>query len=129
MVYDARKILPGLVLFVLVLAWPAIYTAALGTGRDRPVLEMVTAEKQCLESTDFMRRQHMTLLKNDWRETVVRKGARDYAAADGKVYPMSLTKTCLGCHPNKANFCDRCHNYVAVKPACWNCHIVPEEVR
>jgi hypothetical protein len=40
---------------------------------------------------------------------------------------MSLTNTCLDCHPNKDTFCDRCHNYMAVSPYCWDCHIVPEQ--
>ena len=29
---------------------------------------------------------------------------------------MSLTRTCMDCHSNKAEFCDRCHNYLAVRP-------------
>ena len=27
---------------------------------------------------------------------------------------MSLSNTCLDCHSNKAEFCDRCHNYASV---------------
>ena len=29
--------------------------------------------------------------------------------ADGRPVTMSLTGTCLACHPNKKEFCDRCH--------------------
>jgi hypothetical protein len=36
---------------------------------------------------------------------------------------MSLSNTCLDCHSNKAEFCDRCHNYASVSPYCWDCHI------
>ena len=37
---------------------------------------------------------------------------------------MSLTEHLPeACHANKAEFCDRCHNYAAVKPYCWDCHI------
>jgi hypothetical protein len=40
---------------------------------------------------------------------------------------MSLTGTCLtGCHTNKAEFCDRCHNYAAVSVYCWDCHVDPK---
>jgi len=27
------------------------------------------------------------------------------------------TKQCAACHTNRAAFCDRCHNYVGIKPA------------
>jgi hypothetical protein len=40
---------------------------------------------------------------------------------------MSLTRTCLDCHSNKAEFCDRCHTYMAVDPYCWDCHVEPKE--
>jgi hypothetical protein len=64
-----------------------------------------------------------------WRDSVVRERNRSYRATDGKVYNASLTGTCLECHSNKGQFCDRCHDYAGSKPACWNCHIIPEEVR
>jgi hypothetical protein len=60
----------------------------------------------------------------DWRDKAVRGGIRDFTAPDGKHYNMSLTPTCLEqCHGAKADFCDRCHNYAAVSPPCWNCHL------
>ena len=46
---------------------------------------------------------------------------------DGKQYTMSLINTCMKCHTSKAKFCDRCHNYMAVTPDCWDCHIAPKE--
>ncbi len=39
---------------------------------------------------------------------------RVYTAADGKKYNMSLQNECMKCHSNKAQFCDQCHNYMAV---------------
>ena len=42
---------------------------------------------------------------------------------------MSLSQSCLGCHSNKEQFCDACHNYAGVKPNCWSCHIVPKEAK
>jgi hypothetical protein len=71
----------------------------------------------------------MALLVN-WREEVVRRNVRSFTAFNGKTYNMSLTGTCLsGCHTNKADFCDRCHNYVGVKgPYCMDCHIDPKLV-
>jgi hypothetical protein len=65
----------------------------------------------------------------DWREEVVRKGVREFVAFDGKTYTMGLTQTCMNCHTSKEDFCDRCHNYVAVSPYCWDCHIDPKLIQ
>ncbi|MBW2266037.1 MAG: hypothetical protein JRF28_07735 [Deltaproteobacteria bacterium] len=42
---------------------------------------------------------------------------------------MSLQNTCMSdnCHAKKTEFCDQCHDYTAVEPYCWDCHIVPKE--
>lgn len=126
MIYDADKVVPGVILFLLLLSLPLLYTLATGKADDFPDLKIVTSEKNCIESTEYMRKEHMNLIKSQWRETVVRKGIRTYRSRDGEEYVMSLSQTCLGCHPNKEQFCDQCHNYVGVKPVCWNCHIIPE---
>jgi hypothetical protein len=103
-----------------------------GAGETAYKLEpkIVTAEKQCVESREYMRAKHMDLLKQ-WQESAVREGKRIYVATDGKRYEMSLTRTCLECHRNTAEFCDRCHNYVMVEYVrprfeCWDCH-TPKE--
>ena len=80
--------------------------------------------------TDWMRANHMQMLI-DWRENVVRTAerkvttsrGREFVAPNGKKYLASLTNTCLECHSNKAQFCDQCHNYAAVAPNCWGCHL------
>jgi hypothetical protein len=69
-----------------------------------------------------MKAEHMQLL-DVWREAVVRRGERIYVSPDGKEYNMSMSNTCLDCHSNKTEFCDRCHNYASVQPYCWDCHI------
>ena len=69
-----------------------------------------------------MKSEHMRIL-DLWRNEVVRHANRVYVADDGKEYMMSLSNTCLDCHYNKAEFCDSCHNYTAVNPYCWECHI------
>jgi hypothetical protein len=69
-----------------------------------------------------MRAEHMQLL-DLWRESVVRQADRVYTNPKGKQFVMSLSNTCLDCHSNKADFCDKCHNYASVRPYCWDCHI------
>jgi len=130
--YDGGKIIAGIVIFLIVASVPFWY----GRGKavsppdlklDTPAIERLK-EKLCVEPAPYMRANHMKLL-SAWRESVVREGNRSYRATDGKVYKISLTGTCLECHSNKDQFCDRCHDYAGAKPACWNCHIIPEEVR
>ena len=50
--------------------------------------------------------------------------SRKIDALNTQTSNRSLSATCLGeCHGAKADFCDRCHNYAAVSPPCWNCHL------
>ncbi len=77
---------------------------------------------RCVAPRDFMRASHMQML-GGWREEVVRLGAREFVAYDRQRYEKNLTLTCLGCH-EKAQFCDRCHDYAGVSPACVDCHVV-----
>jgi hypothetical protein len=65
-------------------------------------------------------------LLSQWKEQSVRNGIKTYTASDGRVYDISLTDTCMECHPNKADYCDRCHNYIGVTPYCWDCHNLPQ---
>lgn len=128
--YDANKIIPGLVIFVGLFTFPI--WSSLGTASPAPDPKIDTPEiqqmieKKCVESKRYMRTTHMQLL-NNWRDTVVREGNRTYKAADGEEYNMSLQLTCMKCHSSKKNFCDSCHIYASVTPYCWDCHIVPKE--
>jgi hypothetical protein len=123
--YDAGKIIPGLVIFGILLSFPIWYSVANGGTSHTPEPKIVTEEEQCVESAQYMRDNHMRML-DEWRKSVVREGNRDYTSSDGKEYEISLTATCMKCHPNKEEFCDRCHNYTGVKPGCWDCHNAPE---
>ncbi len=124
--YDAGKIVPGLILFLGLVTFPMWYGVASGAPAGRPDLVVGTEEKRCVESTEFMRASHMVLLES-WRDQGVREGETEYVSADGKRHEISLTGNCLSCHTNKAEFCDRCHEYTQVKPVCWDCHLAPKE--
>ena len=127
--HDAGKIIVGLVIFLVLVTYPVWYNAASGRATYVPDLQYPTESTACVMPTDFMKSSHMDLL-DQWRDEVVREGDRIFAAADGMTYEKSLTNTCLGCHTNKAEFCDKCHDYLAVgTPTCWECHVDPREVR
>lgn len=123
--YDRGKVIPGILIFLAMALFPLLHKLGPGEAGDRPVLQYPAGEKQCIEPKQFMRENHMQLLF-DWRETVVRGGNRVYRASDGREYNMSITGECLGCHDNKTEFCDRCHDYLKVRPYCWDCHTIPK---
>lgn len=125
-------IIPGLAIFAIGITFPFWY----GKGKpaappelslDTPAIAALT-EKRCVEDTAFMRANHMKLLQA-WRDESVREGLRHYTAKDGRVFEKSLTGSCIRCHENKEQFCDRCHNYVDASPSCFDCHVVPGEVK
>lgn len=120
---ERAKILAGLALFLALAALPFWYGAIFGKGpAARPALAK-PAGKACVESLEFMRTRHMSLL-NDWRDQVVRQGQTVYESSSTRQrHRMRLTGTCLGCHGDMAGFCGRCHDYSGVQPNCWNCHL------
>ena len=80
--------------------------------------------EQCVEDTDFMRRNHMNLLMHQ-RDETVHRGKREKQ--------HSLTE-CITCHAvsgpdatavtvsSPQHFCRSCHDYAAVKIDCFQCH-------
>ncbi len=133
-IYNGGKILIGLAVFVALFASP--FYLNMGKAVTRPELKLDTPEilkmeketgkKQCVETKEIMRGGHMQML-NDWRDLVVREGNRDQVVIAGHKFDKSLQNTCMKCHSNKKDFCDKCHNYLAVAPYCWTCHIQPKE--
>ena len=124
---DKKWIILGLVIFLGLLTFPLWYNFVIKAGTAAPaptpvLSEKAKAAKECVMSKDFMIRDHMKLL-DQWRLTVVRDGRREFVNEQGKVFNMSLSNTCLDCHANKAEFCDKCHNYASVSPYCFDCHI------
>ena len=126
--YDGGKIIAGLVVFLLLITLPLWYSAVAGDSSHVPDPMIVTDETECVAPADYMKAFHMDLL-DQWRDEVVRDADRIHVAPNGVKYEKSLSKTCMNCHSNKADFCDQCHNYTGVDPYCWDCHIEPEETQ
>jgi predicted CXXCH cytochrome family protein len=84
----------------------------------------------CVEDTDFMRRNHMSLLMHQ-RDDTMRKGIRS---------KQHSLKECLDCHAvegadsipvtvaNPKHFCRSCHDYAAVRIDCFECHASRPEI-
>lgn len=127
---DRWIILAGLLVFLALMTYPVWFNLLWGRVRYTPEVVVTTrgvpGKDQCVMPSDYMRARHMDLL-NQWRDEAVREGSRVFVAADGRKFNKSLSHTCLDCHSNKSDFCDRCHNYLAVNPYCWQCHLDPNE--
>lgn len=123
--YDLGKIIPGLIVFVGLVSFPIWYNG--GNAGTIPKPEKPVLAKECVADVQYMRTTHMQML-NAWRDDVVREGgARTWATANGTEYKRSLQNGCMKCHTSKKKFCDTCHEYAAVTPYCWDCHIAPQE--
>jgi hypothetical protein len=119
---DKGTIVAALVVFLGLVTFPVWYN--LVTGEKAPLelrLRYPHEGGQCVEDTAYIRTNHMQLLR-DWRDEAVRDGDRIYTASDGRRHDKSLSGTCLSCHVEKEEFCDRCHDYVAATIHCWDCH-------
>jgi hypothetical protein len=122
--YNKVTIIPGLIIFVLFVTFP-LWFNAFSTASTVPKPELPPGgEKQCVASATEMRASHMQML-NVWRDDVLRDGDRVAVMVDGKEYRKGLQMACMECHSNKEKFCDSCHEYVSVKPFCWDCHLSP----
>ena len=121
---DKGPILTGLIVFLVVATLPIWYNLAFGGEHAAPKLVLPAGGGQCVKDTAYMRTDHMDLL-NEWRDDVVRGNDRIFTASDGRRYYKSLSGTCMSCHDDKEQFCDKCHDYAAVTPYCWDCHVDP----
>lgn len=124
---DRGKALVGLGVFTLLVTLPLWGRLAGGQpipGRDDLVYPDPSKATECIEDRDWMTANHMNLL-NRWRDDLVRRGVTEYVSRSGKRFYPGLTQTCLDCHDDRDNFCNRCHEYVHVTPTCWECHTTP----
>ncbi|WP_027187530.1 sulfate reduction electron transfer complex DsrMKJOP subunit DsrJ [Desulfovibrio cuneatus] len=122
--YNAKYIWPGIVIFIVLFSMPFW----MNTGQEqytRPQLALPAGEKECVEPAEWMRANHMQLL-NTWRDMALREEQRVYVSSSGKQWEVSLQNTCMKCHSNYVEFCDKCHVSNSVSPYCWDCHVLPK---
>lgn len=130
--YHAKYIFGGLLIFLVLVTlplWPNLgkTVPVPQPNLDTPAIQKMAAkDRQCVLPKADMRVTHMQML-DSWRLDVVREGTREFVSPDGKKYLASLSNTCMECHSNRTQFCDQCHNYVAVIPTCWGCHLDREK--
>ena len=123
--YNKGLIISGLIIFVLLVTFPIWFNGLDAGPLPKPELPP-GGEKQCVAPVAEMRDSHMQLL-NEWRDDVLRNSDRVAVTVGGKEYRKGLQTACMQCHSNKEKFCDSCHDYAAVQPTCWDCHLTPVE--
>lgn len=124
--YNAKAVITGIIIFVAIFSSP-FWAGWIGQDYTKTGVVLPREEKQCIEDTEFMRAQHMRLL-DEWRDKALREENRVYISAlNGKKWVISLQNTCMKCHSNYAEFCEKCHISNSVYPYCWTCHIIPTE--
>ena len=123
--YNKGLIISGLIIFGLLVTFPVWFNRLDAGPMPKPELPP-GGEKQCVAPAAEMRDTHMQLL-NEWRDDVLRNADRVAVTVDGKEYRKGLQTACMQCHSNKEKFCDSCHDYAAVQPTCWDCHLTPVE--
>lgn len=109
------------VLTTATLAWAGSDTQPKAGGAPKPVIEKAVKGEQCVEDTDYMRRNHMKVLDVH----------RDKTVLEGIRTKKHSLKGCIDCHASektgsvaaaKDDFCVSCHSYAAVKIDCFECH-------
>lgn len=121
--FNAKYIWPGIIIFVVLFSSP--FWLNIGSGNyTRPEVALPATEKECIEPREYMAAEHMQML-DSWRDMALREEKREYVSTSGKVWEVSLQNTCMRCHANKVEFCDKCHNSNSVDPYCWDCHVEP----
>ncbi len=114
-----RRIGPRFLLLVLLACLP-LAAAADGQRTPRPAI-VVEKEGHCIAPVDEIRRNHPDMLRHQ-RDLTVRAGVRGSR--------VSLN-ACIDCHANRTNgsvlgsrenFCQTCHEFVAVRLDCFECH-------
>lgn len=121
--FNAKYIWPGIIIFVVLFSSP--FWLNIGSGSyTRPEVALPATEKECIEPREYMAAEHMQML-DSWRDMALREEKREYVSTSGKVWEVSLQNTCMRCHANKVEFCDKCHNSNSVDPYCWDCHVEP----
>jgi cytochrome c553 len=105
----------AILLIFLLLATPAWATDSIGLKLD------IGRGGQCVDDPQFMRKNHMRMLRHQ-RDETVRQGIR------GGRYSLAQ---CVNCHASKKDdnvlgssehFCQGCHEYAAVHIDCFECH-------
>lgn len=103
------------------LAWAGSDTQPKAKGTPQPVISKAVKGEQCVEPTEYMRRNHMVVLD----------GHRDKAVIEGIRTKKYSLKECINCHASektgsvaaaKDDFCISCHSYASVKIDCFECH-------
>ena len=110
-------------LLMLMLATPAIVSTAVADVPKPGIPDAIKGD-QCVEDTDFMRKNHMEILLHQRDETMY-KGVRTKKHSLKECFTCHVVKDTAGkpvTVSNPKHFCRECHDYAAVSIDCFQCH-------
>ena len=90
--YNGGKILIGLIIFVGLVTFPFLYGGVKATAKPDPkidtpeILKMPENERKCVESTAYMKKEHMKLLI-EWRDWWFGTGTQSIRTPRAKCLP------------------------------------------
>jgi len=110
------------------ISWPGMASAGEASIQvaavPAPAIPEAKPGTECVRDPEFMRRNHMDMLKHK----------RDLTVHEGNRLPEFSLNECIACHAVKGDdgknvtvadsrhFCRSCHDYAAVKVDCFQCH-------
>ncbi|MBF0560542.1 MAG: Hdr-like menaquinol oxidoreductase cytochrome c subunit [Alphaproteobacteria bacterium] len=111
--------------FILAVLMVTLLGVASATAGDGPLPTIPKGMgDHCVADTQFMRRNHMEMLKHHRVETM-RDGIRTRTYSLANCFTCHVVKGADG-KPvtirNPAHFCNACHEYAGVRPDCFDCH-------
>lgn len=111
-------LIAGLIAMLASAVW-----AGEGQGGYGPAIPEATGEAHP-EGNDYMRRWHMSMMRHD-RDVTMYEGKRDQNASLGGCFECHAAKDETGTpvtYADERHFCRACHDYVAVRVDCFDCH-------
>ncbi len=92
--YNKSLVIPGILIFLLVVLSPIIYNSTSASAPpELPSSAMETHNYPSSIPMDTWKSEHM------------------------KYVDSTTISNCKGCHGNTAEFCDKCHSFVGVRPS------------
>ncbi|MCU9837893.1 hypothetical protein OEZ49_08950 [Ruegeria sp. WL0004] len=113
----ASLLIAGLIAMLASAVW------AEGHGGLGPVIPEATG-KAHPEGNDYMRRWHMSMMRHD-RDVTMYEGKREQNASLGGCFECHAAKDETGApvtYADERHFCRSCHDFVAVRVDCFDCH-------
>jgi len=114
-----------MIVAALIIVVPLLFSALVfpSDSEDSKLLLEKPKGEKCIRDTEYMRVNHMDLLKKV-RDEVMREGKREVVSEGTR--ETSELNNCRKCHTSRERFCEKCHSIVGLQLNCYGCHYYPK---